>query len=121
MTKRAFSTRLRTLRKQAGMTQQEVAERLNIHRTAYTKYETSGITPDVEGLQVLATLFGVSVDYLLGSDTAAVSAVTENGETIMQLTQEEQQLLNLFRQMGHPEQQTFVRQAQRVARQCNKK
>ena len=66
MTAVRFSERLRLLRRQAKLTQQEVADYLQIHRTTYTKYETRCVTPDQEGLVRLATLFGVTVDYLLG-------------------------------------------------------
>ena len=54
MSHNLFGERLRALRKQAGLTQQAVAGRLSIHRTAYTKYETSGVMPDPMGLLVLA-------------------------------------------------------------------
>ena len=116
-----FSARLRALRKQAGLTQQAVADRLSIHRTAYTKYETSGVTPDQQGLMILAEMFGVSVDYLIGRDAGSVSVVTESGEASMKLTLQEQQLLNLFRQMSYPEQQALVQQVQKNFRQRKKK
>ena len=116
-----FSARLRALRKQAGLTQQAVADRLSIHRTAYTKYETSGVTPDQHGLMLLAELFGVSVDYLIGRDSTSVVAFTESGEATMKISLQEQQLLSLFRQLPYPEQQALVQQVQKIFRQRNKK
>lgn len=116
-----FSARLRALRKQSGLTQQAVADRLSIHRTAYTKYETSGVTPDQQGLMILAEMFGVSVDYLIGRDTSSVSAVAESGEASVKLTLQEQQMLNMFRQMSYPEQQALVQQVQKNFRQRKKK
>ena len=116
-----FSERLRALRKRAGLTQQDVAQRLSIHRTAYTKYETSGVTPDQQGLMTLAELFGVTVDYLIGRDSSVATIVTESGDTAVKLSLQEQQLLNMFRQLTYTEQQAFVQQAQKAFRQRKKK
>ena len=63
-----FGSRLRMLRRQARWTQQVMADRLRIHRTTYTKYETGVVTPDQQGLLQLAEIFGVTVDYLLGRE-----------------------------------------------------
>lgn len=115
-----FSTRLRQLRKQAGMTQQEVADRLRIHRTTYTKYERGSVTPDQQGLVQLAVLFEVSVDYLLGNDEVDAN-VTAKGGNDMDLTLQEQQLVQMFRQLTYPEQQALVRQAGKVFRDRSKK
>lgn len=121
MSNSLFSERLRALRKRAGLTQQAVAEKLSIHRTAYTKYETSGVTPDQQGLMILAELFGVTVDYLIGRETHTATVVTESGETTMKLSLQEQQLLQTFRQLSYPEQQALIQQAQKAFRQRKKK
>ena len=121
MSNSLFSERLRMLRRQAGLTQQQVADRLRIHRTAYTKYETIGVTPDQQGLMMLAEMFGVTVDYLIGRDSAAAVVITENGEREMKLTLQEQQLLQMFRQLNYAEQQLLIQQAQRTFRQRKKK
>lgn len=110
-----FGERLRALRKQAGLTQQTVATRLNIHRTAYTKYETSGVTPDQQGLIKLAQIFGVTVDYLVGREDEPV-AVAQSEDGAIPLSLLEQQLLQTFRQMSPTEQQVLVQQAQRTLR-----
>lgn len=57
---------LKTLRKDQGWTQREVADRLGIHCTTYTKYETGASEPSFDMLEKLASLFDVSTDYLLG-------------------------------------------------------
>lgn len=62
----SFAKRLRALRNARNLTQQEVANRLGIHRSTYAKYETGDNEPDHETLQRLADFFDVSVDYLLG-------------------------------------------------------
>ena len=63
-----FSARLRELRKSMHLTQEDIANTLNIHRTTYTKYETGKANPDQKCLLQLAELFHVSVDHLLGRD-----------------------------------------------------
>ena len=42
-----FAQRLRAARKRRGLTQQQMADHLNIHRTAYTKYETTDVEPSL--------------------------------------------------------------------------
>ena len=107
-----FGERLRALRLQTHLTQQAVADHLQIHRTAYTKYETGVVTPDHQGLISLAALYGVTVDYLLGREDGEV-IVTDNGGEKMRLSLQEQQLLQLFRQLGYAEQQEVVQQVQK--------
>ncbi len=61
-----FSARLRELRMAAGVTQQQLAEYLNIRQQSYARYETGAGEPNLETLVRLAKYFGVSCDYLLG-------------------------------------------------------
>lgn len=63
-----FSERLRELRLKRGLTQKEMAEKLNVQRSTYTWYE-GGRVPAMETVREIARVFGVSVDYLLGVDT----------------------------------------------------
>lgn len=61
-----FHEKLKILRKKRGLTQQEVAELLNVERVAYTKWELGKNKPNYEKLSMLACIFDVSLDYLLG-------------------------------------------------------
>lgn len=63
---KVFSSRLASLRKERGMTQEELAKALNKKRSTYSGYETEGKEPDLETVCILANYFGVSTDYLLG-------------------------------------------------------
>ena len=63
---RIFYERLKKLRLQSDFTQQEVADKLNISRTAVGKYELGIAYPDVEKLKILSHIYNCSVDYLLG-------------------------------------------------------
>lgn len=57
--------RLRRLREQKKMTQNDVAKYLGITRPAYTQYENDVRKPDPDTLAKLADLFSVSIDYLV--------------------------------------------------------
>lgn len=61
-----FSKRLKLLREETGLTQEELAKKLNISRGTYAHYETGKREPGFETLSLLADFFGVTIDYLLG-------------------------------------------------------
>lgn len=62
-----FSERLKTLRKQAQLTQVDVAERLGISQPAYASWERGIKKPTQENLVKIAQILNVSVDYLVGN------------------------------------------------------
>ena len=55
------------LRQRTGLSQSEVAERLFVTRQAVSRWERGETIPEVETLQALSRLFGVSINTLLGS------------------------------------------------------
>ena len=57
--------KLKSARKEAGLTQEQLAVKLMVSRQAITKWETDKGMPDIENLKSLSQLLGVSVDYLL--------------------------------------------------------
>ena len=61
-----FSEKLRSLRKERSLSQEEVAEKLNVSRQTISKYELGDATPDLNKISEIAKLFNVSFDYLLG-------------------------------------------------------
>lgn len=62
-----FSERLKNLRLEAGFTQKELAEKINLaSQGAYRKYETGEGKPRAAKLEKLASIFNVPVSYLLG-------------------------------------------------------
>ena len=96
----AFALRLRMLRKKARLTQADVADALNLHRTAYTKYETDRACPDQACLLILADLFHVTVDFLLGKENEGDPvAALQNTAAVVALSPEEEELVNSFRQL----------------------
>lgn len=77
--------KLKEARKQAGLTQEQLSEKLGVSRSAVAKWETDSGIPDVDNLKLLAKLLNVSVDYLL-----------DNGETIDELVIREPYNLSEF-------------------------
>lgn len=107
----AFAERLRVLRGNSGMTQWQIAQALNISRSAYAYYETGATRPDFDTLTRLAQIFRVSTDYLLGVDENVQPVLTMNSvrpryasgsdgaESLAMLSEDEQSFLILYRQM----------------------
>ena len=67
--KTSLPTKLVSLRKQKGLTQMELAEKLNVSRQAISRWEVGAAVPSTDNLNVLGDLYGVSVDYLLDDNT----------------------------------------------------
>ena len=63
-----FGDNLRTLRKQRGLTQEQLAELLDVSKQSVSRWENSSTWPDIMFLPVLASFYGVTVDSLLGAD-----------------------------------------------------
>lgn len=62
-----YAARLKALRKEKGLTQQDVADRLGVNKQTVSGYERGVRKPDFERLDALAELFDVSIAYLVGS------------------------------------------------------
>lgn len=67
---------LKLYRKQSGMTQEQVAEKLGVSRQAVAKWENGESLPDIENIIALSDLYGTSVDYLVRNMTRLI----ENSE-----------------------------------------
>ena len=60
-----FKDNLMMLRKTRGMTQEELAERIDVSRQTLSKYETGESLPDVEKSRLIAEVFDVTLDELV--------------------------------------------------------
>ena len=65
-----FKERLFELRRQAGLSQEELAHLLGLTRQAVQKWEAGTSRPDMDNLAALADYFHVSLDYLTGREGA---------------------------------------------------
>ncbi|MBR2036426.1 MAG: helix-turn-helix transcriptional regulator [Agathobacter sp.] len=63
-----LSEKIYKLRKNSGLSQEQLAEKLNVSRQAISKWESGTAVPESEKLVTISNYFGVSVDYLLKDD-----------------------------------------------------
>ena len=75
-----FNKRLRKVRMNSGLTQQNMADKLGISLNAYQKYEQAERSPSLECLVSIADIFDISLDYLLCRDDFMKSHVTSADE-----------------------------------------
>lgn len=73
----SLAEKLVALRKQKGLTQMDLAEKLDVSRQAISRWEVGAAVPGTDNLKVLGELFGVSVDYLLNDNQENLSRFTE--------------------------------------------
>ncbi len=73
---KALGKKIFELRKQKGLSQAELAKRLNISPSAMCRWEKGDRTPAEEDLETLAEFFEVSKEYLLGSEEASDQALS---------------------------------------------
>ncbi len=75
-----LNDKLQQLRKQKGFTQEELAEKLYVSRTAISKWESGRGYPSIDSLKAISKLFGISIDELLSSEELMSIAETEQNE-----------------------------------------
>ena len=69
-----FSSRLCELRKSRGITQQALADVIEVSQQTVAQWEKGTREPNLEKLIVLAKLFGVTVDYLVGVENYSANS-----------------------------------------------
>ena len=73
-----FHEKLQVLRKQRGLTQDELAQQLYVSRTAVSKWESGRGYPNIDSLKAIAKFFSVSVDDLLSGEEILTLAEEDN-------------------------------------------
>ena len=68
--------KIKDARKQCGLSQEQLAEKMSISRSAIAKWETDKGLPDIDNLKALAGFLNVSVDYLLDDEERIDELVT---------------------------------------------
>ena len=62
----SITSNIKRLRKESGLTQQQVADKVNVSRSAYSQYEMGLKQPTIDTLVKSADLYKCSLDYLVG-------------------------------------------------------
>ena len=81
----ALSEKLYLLRKKSGLSQEQLAEQLNVSRQAISKWESGQSVPESDKLLSISSYFNVSLDYLMKEEEISENATTheqKNNETI---------------------------------------
>ena len=73
----SLATKLAALRKQSGLTQMDLAEKLKVSRQAVSRWEVGAAVPSTDNLKVLSNLYGVSVDDLLKGEVTDIAQKTD--------------------------------------------
>ena len=77
-----FHEKLQQLRKQKGLTQEELAEHLYVSRTAISKWESGRGYPNIDSLKAISKLFSVTIDELLSGDELLTIAEEDSKQRI---------------------------------------
>ena len=77
-----FHEKLRELRKNRGLTQEELAEALYVSRTAISKWESGRGYPSIDSLKEISNYFSVTIDDLLSGEKVLSIAEKENKSNI---------------------------------------
>lgn len=75
-----FNEKLQELRRQKGLTQEELAEQLYVSRTAISKWESGRGFPNIESLKAISKCFAVSLDELLSGEEILAIAEKDHKE-----------------------------------------
>ena len=89
-----FSEKLLTLRKAKDLTQEQLAEKLDVSRQSVSKWESGQATPDLEKIVEISAIFDVTTDYLLKSseiDDLSVKTEMLEKQQQMMLVREQKQ------------------------------
>lgn len=88
----SLGDKLKMLRKKNNLTQQQVAERLNVSKAVVSSYELSNRSPSFQTLVKIANLYNVTTDFLLGINKRKMIDITnltsEQADIIEKLVQE---------------------------------
>lgn len=120
-----LANNLRYLRKQKNLTQKDLSEMLNISRQAYSNYETSKRTPDLDSLLYLAGFYNVNLDGLVlgclpSPDLAAAAgsiaeqkipytlSIDKNTGNSIYLTEEELDIITKLRTLSREHKQLIT-------------
>ena len=122
--------RLRAIRKEYGLTQQNIADVLGVDRTTYTVYEGGSITPSPATLVKLSQIYNVTVGYLIGVEEnhPELRKIPEekqekkllSSDPISLLKKEEKELLLYFRVLSDAEKHKIIDEMKALAQRSGK-
>ena len=102
---------LKNLRINAGMSQKQLADVINVSQQSINKYENHDVEPNIETLIAIAKLFDTSVDYLIG-----ITDVKRKIENVQQydLNGNEKEIVDLYRSLNDEDKKIITELSKRL-------
>jgi transcriptional regulator with XRE-family HTH domain len=104
----SIGARIQTVRRERGMTQDDLAQSVGVSRSAVAQWETGRAGQVTGNLTRIANVLGVTVEYLLHGDAKHAVMGTGQGDELA--------LLRLYRECAPEDRQLLLRTARRLAR-----
>ena len=100
-----YSERIKQLRKERGLSQDQLAKILGVSRSTVGMYETGKREPDFESCEAIADFFNVDMDYLLGKTLTANQALEHKEKSTPQTERDvlKQKIIELLAQLNEEE------------------
>ena len=118
----SFALRLKQHRELCRLTQQQVADILNINRTTYTKYETGVSEPSHEVLRKIVSIFGTDFNTILGDESPFKKTVVQDPDLqLYNLSDEEKMLVIAYRTMSDSDREKILGEAMEITERSRKK
>lgn len=96
-----FPERLRELRNEMKLNQEELGSKINLSKANISKYETGRIQPNIETINYLAKFFNVSTDYLLGQTN--VKNAYDNKDKVSKAVEDDPELKEFWDELQERE------------------
>lgn len=90
-----FSAKLKNLRRQNNITQEQLAKRIGLTKSVISAYETGIRMPSYDSLLAISRIFKVSCDFLLGNENSNFDMIDLSGLSL----DEKQSIRNLIKSM----------------------
>ena len=117
----SFALRLKQHRELCRLTQQQVADILNINRTTYTKYETGVSEPSHEVLRKIVSIFGTDFNTILGDESPFKKTVVQDPDLqLYNLSDEEKMLVIAYRTMSDSDREKILGEAMKITKRSRK-
>lgn len=94
-----LAEKLKYHRMKQGLSQENVAELLNLSRQAISKWENGHTAPDIDNLVLLSNIYKVSIDELLQENQQLQEAIQENNKDLATIVKEEKKLSTMKKKL----------------------
>lgn len=112
----SFRSRLKHLRKEKGITQEQLSRGINVPDSTIRRYETDGNIPKRERLEIIADYFGVSIDYLMGRTDEKQQVLSEGATELLNAIDlsEDDAIQKIMQSFSYKGQELTLEQARKI-------